>query len=252
MARINIEDSIYRDNRFIKLTIKLGNLDTALGALVRAWALAQKYYLSPHKMIPKAVWDEQEINQEIINVGLAEVVEVDFIRLKGADEQFAWLRQRQESGKLGGLKSLRNSQAVGKRSVSGSKPLTLSLSLEEVTHIQTGNAIASPKFDLERVYQAYPKKLGKSEGMSRLKAMIKTDEDYQAFEKAVANYAAYIKREKIEARFIKQFSSFVGSQKVQPWRDYLDDDVGKTLQDRKAKKVFYTVEEIENDLRQKS
>lgn len=156
-----------------------------------------------------------------------------------------WLKLQETRG---GKRQAKNEQKICK------DPTDIRRKTEDIRHNNTitGNAIASPGFDLERVYQAYPRKLGKAEGMSRLKAMIKTDEDYQAFEKAVANYAAYIKREKIEPRFIKQFSSFVGSQKVQPWRDYLDDDVGKTLQDRKTKKIFYTVEDIENDLRQKS
>lgn len=101
MARINIEDSIYRDIRWTDLVLKLGHIDTALGALVRSWALAQKWYLTPSRMIPIPEWEKQRINPAILETGWA-TVEGDFVRVAGADEQFAWLAQRAEAGRRGG------------------------------------------------------------------------------------------------------------------------------------------------------
>jgi hypothetical protein len=98
MARINIEESIFKDQRFIKLCIELGSLDLALGCLVRAWALAQKWYLTPDKKIPHEEWKKQSLPDQLISTGLAEVVDGK-IWLKGADEQFAWLKQRSEAGR---------------------------------------------------------------------------------------------------------------------------------------------------------
>lgn len=103
MARINIEDEIYKDMRFIQLMQKLGSVDAALGALVRAWSLAQKYFLSTEtdRLIPLFEWKRQMIPDSIIDVGLAERREQG-IYICGAEKQFAWLIQRQDAGKKGG------------------------------------------------------------------------------------------------------------------------------------------------------
>lgn len=102
MARINVESDLFQDHRFQQLTIKLGNSDQALGALVRAWALAQKWYLTPDRMIPVSEWIKQSINMEILTVGLA-VQHDKKIKVCGADKQFAWLLQRHEAGKNSGI-----------------------------------------------------------------------------------------------------------------------------------------------------
>ncbi len=102
MARINIEDSLYQDTRFIDLYIKLNSVEMALGCMVRAWSLAQKWYLTESRMIPIQEWKKHKINQEIINSGMAEIIG-DFVRVAGADDQFAWLAQKVEAGRKGGL-----------------------------------------------------------------------------------------------------------------------------------------------------
>lgn len=100
MARINIEDGIYKDHRFLNLIIKLGSIDTALGAVVRAWSLAQKHFLNEEngRLIPLSEWKKQSISDEIINTGLAEVREKG-IYVEGSNEQFSWLLQKQAAGK---------------------------------------------------------------------------------------------------------------------------------------------------------
>lgn len=137
MARINIEDSLFKDIRFDELKIKLGSVDTALGAMVRAWSLAQKWYLKEEtsRLIPISEWKKQRISDHIIEVGLAEIRE-NRVYVSGSDEQFSWLLQRQIAGKKGGRPSNQNKQekVKGPDKVpvppeSGSNPLSLSLSL---------------------------------------------------------------------------------------------------------------------------
>lgn len=114
MARINIEDAIYKDMRFIQLIQRLGSVDAALGALVRAWSLAQTYYLSAEtdRLIPLFEWKRQMIPDAIVEVGLAERREQG-IYICGAEKQFAWLIQRQDAGKKGGRpKSEENTTTV--------------------------------------------------------------------------------------------------------------------------------------------
>lgn len=132
MARVNIEDSLHRDARFDALKMKLGNRNAALGALCYAWILAQKWYLTPEKMIPLSEWKKQFIADEIIEVGLAEIVG-DKVRVCGAEEQFKWLNQRSQAGKKGGPAAAKakaeNIKELSRRKTSdhvGSRPLTLS------------------------------------------------------------------------------------------------------------------------------
>ena len=112
MARINVEDSLFRDNRFLKLTIKTGSAPLALGLVVQAWIVAQKFYLTESQTIPLEEWKSQELSDLLIDVGLAEVLE-DGVRMKGIDAQFAWLKQRVESGRKGGqARAIKREQAV--------------------------------------------------------------------------------------------------------------------------------------------
>lgn len=102
LARINIDDSLYTDSRFLKLCIKLGDIHTAVGAVVRVWTVAQKWFVKPEKDIPEGDWKKQGLMDEVIEVGLA-VYENGMIHVCGAEEQFAWLTQRIEAGRKGGL-----------------------------------------------------------------------------------------------------------------------------------------------------
>ena len=104
LARINIENSVYTDPRFGELVaLYQGNMDLAIGALVRAWTLAQKYYLNTEtsRKVPLSEWEKHKIRPELVQVGLA-VVEGDLVYVRGSEEQFGWLIQRQNAGKTGG------------------------------------------------------------------------------------------------------------------------------------------------------
>jgi hypothetical protein len=71
-----------------------------------------------------------------------------------------------------------------------------------------------PKFDLEMLYKAYPRKQGKTKGLKRLSREIKTQTDFENFQLAVSNY----NREtlSVENQYKKHFSSFVSE-----WRDWI-------------------------------
>lgn len=76
------------------------------------------------------------------------------------------------------------------------------------------------KFDFEEPYHAYPRKLGKAQGMKRLESMVKDQETYDAFCRAVQNYARMCQGK--DPNYIKHWSSFVGTANAQTWRDYVD------------------------------
>lgn len=100
MPRINVEDSIYRNDGFFSLSLELKNKRHALGLMIDVWKLAQKHYLSsPHGRIPKAEWNDPEFKL-VIKHGLA--IEDEYgIYVKGSNEQFGWLKKCSEKGKLG-------------------------------------------------------------------------------------------------------------------------------------------------------
>ena len=84
--------------------IKLGVEDRALGALVRAWMLAQKWFATPERMIPVGEWEKQGCSDALIEVGLAKR-KGEKIWICGAEEQFSWMTKAIEAGKKGGLKT---------------------------------------------------------------------------------------------------------------------------------------------------
>lgn len=76
-------------------------------------------------------------------------------------------------------------------------------------------------FDFDSVYQKYPRKLGKAKGIQALSKQIKCQSDFDSFAKAVENYSKSVFG--VDEKYIKHFSSFVGTEKSgQPWREYVD------------------------------
>ncbi len=98
MARINIEDSIWSDSRFMKLLLKLQDERTAIGAVVMAWKIAQKYWCPDKKPIPHIEWLRSNIGREFIDVGLADEKE-DGVYVRGSEKHFAWWFEKQDAGR---------------------------------------------------------------------------------------------------------------------------------------------------------
>lgn len=106
MARINIEDSIFKDPRFINYCIKKGDQNLALGCLVNFWIIAQKFFLS-HGEIPNEEFIKYYLDETIIMVGLAERTQTG-VKAKGQNKEFAWLASKKKAGSAGGKKSAEN------------------------------------------------------------------------------------------------------------------------------------------------
>jgi len=100
MPRINIEDSLFRDIRFFDLCLSVGSRSLAIGLLVEAWIVAQKFFLEFGE-IPQAEWEEAKLNNKIIEFGLACKTDTG-VKMRGQDNQFAWLKLCQDAGRKGG------------------------------------------------------------------------------------------------------------------------------------------------------
>lgn len=90
MPRINIDDSLFNDHRFIELSLKCGNQYLAVGSLYYLWRAAQKYWVPDKKLIPITIF------KKLLHADLFE--EVGFVKRKrsgfyvhGSEDSFRWL-----------------------------------------------------------------------------------------------------------------------------------------------------------------
>jgi len=74
---------------------------------------------------------------------------------------------------------------------------------------------------IESAYQGYPRKLGKSPGMKIARREIRSLNSAETLKMAIWNYRKHLEREKVEAKFIMHFSTFMGQ-----WTDWLDPNHG--------------------------
>lgn len=122
MARINIEDKLFSDGRWMKLVIKCGCRHKAIGILTGAWILAQKNWLQ-YGFIPKKAWDTDF--DILIDVELATRRADGNVYVKGSKKAFRWLDQRSDAGSLGGSASTdKKKKAAQKNGEKGGRPKT--------------------------------------------------------------------------------------------------------------------------------
>jgi uncharacterized phage protein (TIGR02220 family) len=99
MSRINIEDSLETDPRFIYCKNKLGRF-VAIGAFVEVARVAQRYWVKG-EIIPEKIYTILEFPKEFIESGLVSKTENGYY-LAGSEEQFKWIVAKTENGKKGG------------------------------------------------------------------------------------------------------------------------------------------------------
>jgi len=166
MARINIEDSLWKDERFQDLMIKVGSRHAAKGMVVELWTLAQEYWFPEKKLIPADKIKRAGLDA-VVEVGLAEVRESGIFAI-GADTAFGWLFQRQDAGKKGGRpsKTGKRPKATAKRpkaaesgrqaGESGENPLTPSPSLPLFSSSSSGSTSDSEYNSVGDGAEAHP------------------------------------------------------------------------------------------------
>lgn len=244
MPRINVDDSLFKMRSWTNLIVALGDREKALGALVWAWITAQRFWYPERKLIPRDVWVDEGLCDEIIQAGLAEDGEAG-VYVHGSEEQFKWLFDNQAKGvKSGEARRRKRTLNRGSTAVnSGStevnrsqpqptdsnqpEPLTLPLS-PPLTLIHTQSQTLKSKtecnsFDLEKIYEEYPKRpgSGKKEGIKALALQFKSDQDRADCFGAATNYRKHCEINKIEPQFIKQFRTWCGSVENPRWRDWI-------------------------------
>jgi hypothetical protein len=104
MPRIELDDDFLGSQRFIDLSIKLGDQHLALGWMVSAWCEAWKYWIQDQKLIPKKVWDELGFPKAIIDSKLATEFS-DGIKMRGIKKRFQWWFDCKDKASAAGKKS---------------------------------------------------------------------------------------------------------------------------------------------------
>jgi hypothetical protein len=225
MARINIEDNLFKKAAWAELVMKTGDRSKAVGDLYWAWATAQEYWFPEKQPIPIEVWKRERLNDHIINCGFAELRE-DGVYMHGSESQFAWLFQRQEAGKNSAerrkekkLKSTavqRPLTAVERPTSSSSFSSSFSKDLELSSKKPKNDLFQKTHFDFEALYKGYPRKDGgKSKGMEICATQIKSQKDYDDLQTAIQNYTGLVAGRK--TKHILLFKTFMSE-----WRDFID------------------------------
>lgn len=121
MARINVEESIWSDPRYLKLVLKCGDEAKAIGQLVIAWRFAQKFWCDNKKPIPLKEWEFSKLNNDLIELGFAEKRD-DGIYMSGSAKSFQWKNDLLEGNSKGGLRSSKRPRDKKGRLLSKSNP----------------------------------------------------------------------------------------------------------------------------------
>lgn len=91
------------------------------------------------------------------------------------------------------------------------------------------NSKSEKNFDFEPLYKKYPKKVGKSKGLEKAERQIKTQEEFDQLSQAIDKFKKHHEAEQTEPKFVPYFSTFMST-----WRDWLDDDTGRSTIDNES------------------
>jgi hypothetical protein len=117
-------------------------------------------------------------------------------------------RRNQETKQIASSKTNQNAEA----NEPPSRPVPSRPEEKDLSLIPTEQDVL--EFDLDAVYEAYPRKKGKTPGMKIAQREIRTRADYAAFDAAVKSYAAEVTGRKPD--HVLYFSTFMNQ-----WRDYI-------------------------------
>lgn len=252
MARVNIDDSIYRDGRFLQLVAKSRSPEEAIGCLVMAWSVAQKWFTKPEKFIPIEEWKKQRLSDAIIECGLADLVN-GFVKMRGINDQFNWLTQRVEAGRKGGF--AKRKRKASKPVATAERPLdpakrppslltpysNTTTNTKKKNNINTNYVVKRVSFDFDALYKKYPRKLGRQKGLRIAQDQIKTPDDYNALDLAITRYGEHCRLNSTAPEFIKYFSTFMSE-----WKDWIDVEIcdeSKIPKDVSAARLLKVLEE---------
>lgn len=116
--------------------------------------------------------------------------------------------------------AITNQQLASENVTHQSRGVTHESRLEE--NRREENSLAQPsaprvRFDFDSLYAQYPNKQGKAKGLEKLKALVKTEAEFQAVKHGLGCFLRDEKQKGTETRFYPHFSTWVNQRR---WEDY--------------------------------
>lgn len=248
MPRINLEDSLFKDNRFYELMIKTGSYRNALGELMAAWIQAQIYWLPEKKPIPKDVFQQQNLSPFLIESGLAEE-RPEGIYMRGSEEQFAWWFEGMDQRKRAGQRSAKRPRDAKGRLLPSDKSVKnthaqsvncptevqrpLDKTSNESNELQPSSSSSYKELNTlscagrahddtnETVYQSYPPRRGDRAKTKALGVLSKIPpSEIGAVMRGVSNFRAWCDANgKTGTEFVPMMSTWLNQRRWLDWQD---------------------------------
>ena len=136
VKKLTVSASLLGDPRFLKLCVRLGDEEKAIGKVVLAYKLAAEFWWPNRQAIPAAAWSAASLGSELLEVGLANTVDAGpgcgvSVLVEGLEEQFAWRFHVAGAGAKGGKSKHSSSRAKAKLSCAKAELSSAKAVLEE-------------------------------------------------------------------------------------------------------------------------
>jgi hypothetical protein len=237
-VRVNLDTAAYDDPRFARLGADLGAQpefahEVGLARMTRVWA-----YCTRRETHCLKAWEVDGFLRCAPGAGMALLVACDLARPEGPEGDAFYI-----VGTRGRIEWYGTALANGKKGGRPKKPSGLPSGEPNQNHPvnHPGNhpqeeekedlssspdpegkpvlaLVPKPKLDLGEVYALYPRKEGKTPGLKRLAASVKSLKDLEDAKLAAKNYAEHVRGREI--KMVKLFSTWVGE-----WPDWVTPDV---------------------------
>ena len=231
-VRVNMDSSVRTDIRFRLVAGDLGiPFKELIGCLFLVWLNC--YERRSERLTKReadAAAEQDGFSEAMIAHGLADD-RGDRVAFHGAKKRIKFLRDQKERGKKGGQKSAESRRLKSKESAApigaangepNASPtaqantpaptpdLALTPTPSDKNTQRAPARESHPKFDFEAVYQLYPLKRGKKNGLEKCRKLIKTQEGFDAFRAAVETMAKTWQGQ--GTQYCPHFSTFVNQE----------------------------------------
>lgn len=87
--------------------------------------------------------------------------------------------------------------------------------------IKSEKAPTSSEFDFDSLRSEYPRPDGWNLGVKRLRARDWDQTTFELFRSSLRRYASECRLQRLDRKYVKHFSTFVGTTENEPWRDFI-------------------------------
>ena len=85
---------------------------------------------------------------------------------------------------------------------------------------------ATPDLDFEGLYQVYPRKVGRTDALDRMRKLVKTPDEYSKLCHALARFKKHHADKGTQEQYLPHMTTFLGVKGKERWRDWLDPETG--------------------------